>query len=63
MDIGGKVKKIRIQRNLTQQQLAAEVGVNRSFIAQIERNSKVLSLPLGKEIAKVLGCTVNDLVK
>lgn len=61
MNIGENVKKKRIACGLTQQQLAEIVGVAAATICQIERGTKTLSMPLGKQIAEVLNCTLDSL--
>lgn len=61
MNIGENVKKKRIACGLTQQQLAEIVGVAAATICQIERGTKTLSMPLGKQIADVLNCTLDSL--
>ncbi len=35
-DIGGVLKKLRLQRKLTQEELAQKVGKHRSYIGRIE---------------------------
>ena len=61
MNIGENVKKKRIACGLTQQQLAEIGGVVAATICQIERGTKTLSMPLGKQIAEVLNCTLDNL--
>lgn len=61
MNIGENVRKKRIACGLTQQQLAEIVGVAAATICQIERGTKTLSMPLGKQIAEVLNCTLDSL--
>lgn len=56
MSIGSAIRKKRTEANLTQKQLADAVNVTTSMISQIERNSKLPTLILGKEIADALGC-------
>lgn len=63
MDIGANVREKRLERKLTQEQLAELVNVRPPMICQIERGSRTLTLPLGKAIAEVLECTLDDLVK
>ena len=63
MNIGENVKKKRIACGLTQQQLAEIVGVAAATICQIERGTKTLSMPLGKQIAEVLNCTLDNLIE
>lgn len=63
MSIGKNLKSIRTAKKLSQSDLAEKVNVSRPMIAQIERGTKSLSIPLGKEIAKVLNCTLEDLAE
>lgn len=61
--IGENIKARRMALGMTQESLANAVGLGRSMIAQIERRSKVPNLILGRDIAKVLQCDLNELVK
>lgn len=63
MSIGENIKKLRKKNMMSQEELANKINVNRSMIAQLERGTKVLSVPLCIEIAKVLNCNINDLIK
>lgn len=60
MSIGENLKKIRTEAGLTQDTLADKVGIGRSMLAQIERGTKALSLPLAENIAAELGCDIYD---
>ncbi len=60
--VGENIKIRRESKGLTQEELAAAVGLGRSMIAQIERGTKSASLQLGVAIAKALGCEITDLV-
>lgn len=60
MATGEIIKQKREAKGLTQQQLADAVLVKREMITQIERGTRAPSLPLAKQIAKVLGCSVAD---
>lgn len=61
MSIGENIKRLRTNLNLKQTELAKKVGVTPSMITQIERGSKVPSMPLGKAIANALNCDINEL--
>lgn len=61
MSIGENIKNLRLLNDMTQEQLGDKVGVTISMISQIERGTKAVTLPLGKQIAEVFGCTVDDL--
>ena len=58
VDIGGNIRRVRLERRMTQEQLAKGVGVTTSMITQIERGTKHATMELGKEIADVLGCNI-----
>lgn len=63
MSIGENIRRLREKKDMSQEALAEAVRVSGPMICQIERNTRVPTLPLGQEIARVLGCTVNDLLK
>jgi len=63
MNIGKNIKRLRLKKKMTQMELGNKVGVTDSMIAQLERGTKTLTVPLGKEIAKVLNCNLEDLAK
>lgn len=63
MSVGENVANLRKRKNLSQEELAAMVNVSRPMISQIERGTKMLSITLGQEIAKVLDCKLDDFIK
>ena len=56
------VKRIREERQMTQTELAEKAHCSQSMIVQIERGSKVPTILLAQDMAKALGCSVNDFV-
>ncbi len=60
MSIAKNFKEIRLNRGLSQKELAAKMNITRSMIVQIERGTRTPNLLLGKELAKVLQCDIND---
>ncbi|MBU0648666.1 helix-turn-helix transcriptional regulator [Patescibacteria group bacterium] len=48
-----KIKELRLEKNLTQEELAERVGVTRQTIIAIEKGGYVPSLELAFKIAKV----------
>ena len=56
MDIGGKIKRMRIEKQLTQEELAEQVGLTPAYIGHLEAPniSKALSLDTLFDIAAVL---------
>ncbi|HIW48846.1 MAG TPA: helix-turn-helix domain-containing protein [Firmicutes bacterium] len=63
MSIGENLRRLRENRGMSQAEIAQRVSVSQSMIAQIERGTKVLSFPLGMEIANVLQCDILDLIR
>lgn len=61
MSIGENIKSRRKALNMQQVDLAKAVGVSQAMVCQIERGTKVPSMPLGAEIAACLGCRIDDL--
>lgn len=61
MSIGENIKRLRTEQGIEQYKLAADVGVTAGMICQIERGTKIPSMLLGLEIAKALGCKIDDL--
>ncbi len=61
MSIGECIKTKRLAFGYSQENLAEQVGIGRSMMAQIERGSKIPNMLLGKSIAQALGCKVEDL--
>jgi putative transcriptional regulator len=55
-NVRNRVKELRDDRGLTQQQLADAVGVSRQSINSIERNRYVPSLMLALTFARVFDC-------
>jgi transcriptional regulator with XRE-family HTH domain len=60
---GGRLRELRIARDMTQRQLADACGSNSPFISNLERGVKVPSLTMILRLAEALGCRVYDVVK
>lgn len=63
LSIGANIKAKRLESSMTQKELADKVNVDQSMICQIERGTKVPSLPLSMELAAALGCDVREFTK
>ena len=57
-----KIKLERIKRNLSQEELALNAGLNRNTIGKIERMETSPSIDTIEKIAKVFGMEFLDLV-
>ena len=60
MDIGGKVKSLRLQLRLTQEELAARTELSKGFISQLERNITSPSIATLMDILEALGTNVGE---
>ena len=61
MSVGENIRKRREKLGMMQAQLADKVGVTQSMICQMERGTKVPTLPLSMEIAAALQCDIQKL--
>lgn len=61
MTIKTRIKEYRAKNELKQDDLAKLVGVRRETIGNLEIGRYNPSLKLAMDIAKVFGCTVEDL--
>ncbi|MFA5719519.1 MAG: cupin domain-containing protein [Acholeplasmataceae bacterium] len=59
MDIGSKIKQLRLENGLTQQELANRLELTKGYISQIERNISSPSLETFFSILEVLGTNVS----
>ena len=60
MDIGSKLKEIRIERGLTQEELADRAELSKGFISQVERDLTSPSIATLEDILICLGTNIND---
>jgi putative transcriptional regulator len=61
--VGNDVRRRRAEREWTQQQLADAVGVSRQSIISIEQGRYIPRLPLALQLARVFGCSTDDLFR
>lgn len=60
--IGNNVRKYRMERNLTQQQLADLVNCDNSAITRIEGGTRMMSVNMLRTMAQVLGVSCDALL-
>jgi len=60
MEIGNKIKRLRLQRGLTQEELAARTELSKGFISQLERDITSPSIATLMDILEALGTDVAD---
>ena len=61
--VGGNVRRLRIERGLTQEQLAFEAGIDLTYEGGIERGKRNPSLMVMVRVAEALGVTPSELLK
>ncbi len=60
MDIGGRLKELRMRTGLTQEELADRTELSKGFISQLERNLTSPSIATLIDILQCLGTNVGD---
>lgn len=60
---GKRVREIRKERGLSQVELAAKVGIDRSYMGFLERGERNPSLEVIAKIAEALNVTPDELLK
>ena len=63
MKIGKNVKRLREKRGLTQEALAAKVGIHRVHLTRIESAVRTPSVEMLEKLAKALKVKVGELVE
>lgn len=58
--IGNKIRRIRIQKGLTQEELGERTDLSKGYISQVERDLSSPSMETFFAILEVLGCTPKD---
>lgn len=61
--LGENLKRIRIKKNITQVEIAKKLGVDRSFVSNLENAKTNPTLATITNLAQVLGVSANDLLK
>ena len=60
MEIGGKIKRLRVRLGLTQEELAARTELTKGFISQLERDITSPSITTLMDILEALGTNVSE---
>jgi putative transcriptional regulator len=63
MAIHNDIKKLRLAKNVTQEQLAGAVSVSRQTIVAIEKGNYTPSLMLAMQLARFFKVSVEDLFR
>lgn len=60
---GEKIRSIRKKKGLSQEELSFRASLHRTYISDIERGSRNVSLENIEKIAKALGISTKDLLE
>ncbi len=63
IDFGKKVRIARLEKNMSQEELAGRADVHRTYIGMIERAEKNITLENIDKIAKALNVSIEDLFR
>lgn len=58
---GNKLRSLRKQKDISQEELAFKSGLHRTYISDVERGSRNISLVNIKKIADALKITISEL--
>lgn len=61
MSYGENIRNLREAQGLTQEALGNMIGVTKQRICQLERDERPLSVPMAKEIARMLGVKLSKI--
>lgn len=61
MSVGENIRRLREEKGISQAWLADKAGISQPMLCQIERGTKNPSFQIGLEIARLLGCTAENL--
>ena len=61
-DIGSRIRTVRMERGMTQAQLAEAVGVGVTHISHIETGNGIPSLATFLDVVNALGCSADELL-
>ena len=61
-EFGNRIKMLRIEKSMSQEELAFETGFHRTYIGMIERGERNISLINMAVFAKVFGMNLSELL-
>ena len=63
MTIAENIKRLRENKSMTQEDLAAELGITASAVSLWESGKRSMNVKQADKLASALGVTLNDLMK
>ena len=62
-ELGKRIQFLRINRKLSQEDLALDCGINKNYLSDLERGCRNPTVKVLAKIAKGLGVSLSDLFK
>lgn len=59
--VGNRIRKLRVQKHLSQEQVALRAGITTAYLGQIEREEKNPTVKLIEKISNVLELSLSEL--
>jgi transcriptional regulator with XRE-family HTH domain len=59
--VARNIRRIRVQQGLSQEALAVEAGIDRTYVSQLERELKNPTVSILEKIASALACDIREL--
>lgn len=63
IEVGNRIKEIRAEKNITQEELSKNSGLDRSYVSSIENGKRNSTIKAIDSIAKALGVSLSDIFK
>ena len=60
---GIAIRDLRTKAGLSQEQLAAKAGLNRTYVGDVERGERNIAVVNMQKLAKALGARLSDVVR
>ncbi|OQX80232.1 MAG: hypothetical protein B6D64_03535 [Bacteroidetes bacterium 4484_276] len=60
---GKIIKKLRLERNLSQESLAFDADIDRTYISNIEKGERNISIEVAYKLANALQISFSELIK
>lgn len=60
---GARLRQLRRERNMTQLRMAVDFGIDRTFISDVERGRKSISLPMLEVLALGFQLSLSELLR
>jgi len=61
--LAANIRRLRKERDLSQDQLAHLAGIHRTYVGAVERSEKNISIDSIEKLARALGCSLDSLLR